>query len=234
MFWPTRFIPLLSSLALLGCSKPAATPAPTAPESSLRYLALGDSYTSGESVDESERYPVQLAGLLRKQGIALADPVIVARTGWTTDELSAGIDQAKPEGTFDLVTLLIGVNNQYRGRSEAEYRGQFAQLLNRAIGFAGNRPRRVIVISIPDWGVMPFAEGQDRAAIAAAIDRFNAINRQESATAGVGYVDITSISRQANQNVQFIAPDGLHPAGPQYAQWSQAILPLAQDALASK
>ncbi|WP_267118297.1 GDSL-type esterase/lipase family protein, partial [Xanthomonas sacchari] len=119
----------------------------------LRYLALGDSYTIGEGVDAEGRWPMQLAAALRRDGIALADPQIVATTGWTTDELDAGIDTAAPQGPFHLVTLLIGVNNQYRGYPLDDYRAQFDALLQRAIGFADARPQRVLAVSIPDWGV---------------------------------------------------------------------------------
>ncbi|HEU0013481.1 MAG TPA: GDSL-type esterase/lipase family protein, partial [Longimicrobium sp.] len=136
----------------------------------MRFLALGDSYTIGEAVAEAERWPVRLAALLRERGMDVADPEIIARTGWTTDELSAAIDERDPQGPYALVSLLIGVNNQYRGRSADEYRGEFAALLRRAIAFAGGDAGRVIVLSIPDWGVTPFAEGRDRAAIAAEID----------------------------------------------------------------
>ncbi|WP_282298557.1 GDSL-type esterase/lipase family protein, partial [Stenotrophomonas sp. PS02289] len=123
----------------------------------LRYLALGDSYTIGEGVAEQGRWPVQLSAALRAAGVDIADPQIIATTGWTTDELDAGIDAAAPQGPFDLVTLLIGVNNQYRGRSVDEYRTQFSALLQRALGFAGQRAQRVLVLAIPDWGVTPFA-----------------------------------------------------------------------------
>ncbi|MBK5260447.1 MAG: SGNH/GDSL hydrolase family protein, partial [Thermoanaerobaculia bacterium] len=129
------------------------------PEQAFRFLALGDSYTIGEAVPESERWPVQLANALRARGIDVNGPQIIAKTGWTTDELNAAIDAADPRGPFDLVTLLIGVNNQFRGRDAEQYRGQLAALLQRAIGFAGGDAKRVIVVSIPDWGVMPFAEG---------------------------------------------------------------------------
>jgi lysophospholipase L1-like esterase len=183
-----------------------------------RYLALGDSYTIGESVDASERFPVQLARALN-----LGEPQIIAKTGWTTDELNAAIDAANPEGPFDLVTLLIGVNNQYRGRSADEYRTQFAALLQRAIGFAGGDASKVVVVSIPDWGVTPFAEGRDRATIAAEIDQFNAINRDEAQRAGAKWVDITPISRGSDPAL--VAPDGLHPSGKQYAAWANAIAP---------
>ncbi|HEU4401631.1 MAG TPA: SGNH/GDSL hydrolase family protein, partial [Candidatus Polarisedimenticolia bacterium] len=197
-----------------------------------RYLALGDSYTIGESVDVAERFPDRLAALLREQGVGLADPTIIARTGWTTDELQAGIDQAAPAGRFDLVSLLIGVNNQYRGRDAQEYRAQFRALLLRAIDFAGGEPGRVLVLSIPDWGVTPYAEGRDRARIAAEIDRFNTINRQETAAAGAGYVDVTPVSRRAADDRSLIAADGLHPSGAQYLAWARLALPAARAALA--
>src|SRR3954453_11153972 len=171
-----RLAILAAMLLAIGCES-------TAPRSHSRYLALGDSYTIGESVAVADRYPVQLARELK-----LGEPEIIAKTGWTTDELSAAIDKAMdkadPHGPYDLVTLLIGVNNQYRGRSADEYRTQFAGLLQRAIGFAGGNAQHVIVVSIPDWGVTPFAEGRDRAKIAREIDQFNAINREEAKRAG--------------------------------------------------
>ena len=196
----------------------------SAPAGGTRYLALGDSYTIGESVAPAERFPHQLA---RELGIG--EPLIIAKTGWTTDELNAAIDAADPEGPYRLVTLLIGVNNQYRGRSAEEYRTQFVDLLNRAIGFAGGDAKKVIVVSIPDWGVTPFAEGRDRAKIATEIDRYNAINREETAKAGARYVDITPISR--GNDPALVAGDGLHPSGKQYTEWMKLILPEAREAL---
>lgn len=186
-----------------------------------RYLALGDSYTIGESVPESERFPVQLARELN-----LGEPQIIAKTGWTTDELNAAIDAANPQGPFDLVTLLIGVNNQYRGRDAEQYRDEFAALLQRAIGFAGGDPKKVVVVSIPDWGVTPFAEGRDRAKIASEIDRYNAINREEAARAGARYVDITPVSRR--DDATLVADDKLHPSGGQYSEWVRLIAPVAR------
>lgn len=182
------------------------------------FLALGDSYTIGEKVDSAARWPVQLVGTLRGAGLAVDDPRIIARTGWTTDELSAGIDKAGVTGTYSLVSLLIGVNNQYRGRPLEEYRTQFRALLDRAIGYAGGDAARVIVLSIPDWGVMPFAEGRDRAKIAREIDQFNATARAEVDHSGAQWVDITPVSRQ--QHADWAASDGLHPSGAQYAAWA--------------
>ncbi|MCS6909191.1 MAG: SGNH/GDSL hydrolase family protein [Anaerolineales bacterium] len=199
----------------------------------LRFLALGDSYTIGEAVSAEERWPVQLVGLLRARGVAIEDPLIIAHTGWTTDELSAGIDAANPQGPFDLVSLLIGVNNQYRGRDVEEYRREFALLLERAITFAGGRPGRVLVLSIPDWGVTGFAAGQDRAKIAREIDAFNAVNAAEAQRAGARYVDVTPVSRRAATESGWIAADNLHPSGRMYAEWARLALPQARAALES-
>ena len=195
-----------------------------------RFLALGDSYTIGEAVAADERWPAQLGRLLADAGFAIGDPEIIAVTGWTTAELAAGMDAAAPRGPWDLVSLLIGVNNQYRGLDVSEYRSEFRTLLARAISLAGSS-RRVIVLSIPDWGVTPFAEGRDRAAIAAAIDRFNAVNREEAAAAGARYVDITGVSRRAAADASLTASDGLHPSGAMYAAWAGLVLPHALAAL---
>jgi lysophospholipase L1-like esterase len=199
----------------------------TIPPSS-HVLALGDSYTIGESVTVVDRWPNQLMRSLESKGIYVASPEIIAKTGWTTDELSSAIDAAKPKGPYSLVTLLIGVNNQYRGRDPEQYRKEFAALLQRAIGFAGGDAKRVVVVSIPDWGVTPFAEGRDRAKIAAEIDHFNAINAEETKRAGAKYADITPVSRK---NPTLVAPDGLHPSAAMYAQWVTIISPQAEAAL---
>lgn len=202
----------------------------------MQFLALGDSYTIGESVAPEERWPVQLGALLRAEGLDVGDPTIIATTGWTTDELSAAIDRTNPQGAFDLVSLLIGVNNQYRGRGQDEYREQFAALLQRAIGFAGGNPARVLVLSIPDWGVTPFAARLERdpAAVAADIDAFNAINRAETERPGAHYVDVTPFSREAAHDPSLLADDGLHPSGRMYAEWARLALPAAREALGGK
>lgn len=198
---------------------------------SNRFLALGDSYTIGESVAESDRWPTMLARLLRANGEALSEPEIIARTGWTTGELEAGIAAAHPIGPFALVTILIGVNNQYRGGALDEYRVQFRDLVSKAVAFAGGSPGRVIVLSIPDWGVTPFAEARDHQAIAAEIDAFNATNREEATRAGAAYLDVTAISRRAAFRADFTAQDGLHPSAAQYRLWAELALPLARAAL---
>jgi len=197
----------------------------------LSFLALGDSYTIGERVDSTLRWPVQLASRLREEGLHISDPLIIAQTGWTTDELEAGIQAAGPSGPFDLVSLLIGVNNQYRGWDVEEYRIQLRALLNQAVAFAGGRAEGVLVLSIPDWGVMPFAAGRDRSAIASQIDSFNRVKVEEAAAIGVRFVDITGISREAPEDPNLVAEDGLHPSGFQYARWVDAALPVAKGLL---
>ena len=196
----------------------------------LRYLALGDSYTIGESVSIQDRWPNQLANLLESEGIK-ADVTIIAHTGWTVDELWYGIKSNRPEGIYDLVTLLIGVNDQYRGYPVDGYRQDFHFMLEKAIDYAGGNPDHMIVLSIPDWGVTPFAAGRNRAQIAQEIDDFNNINLAESKLAGVQYVDITPISREVVADTALIARDGLHPSGKMYAMWAEKILPIVKEIL---
>jgi lysophospholipase L1-like esterase len=196
-----------------------------------RFLALGDSYTIGEGVDSTARWPVALARALRTAGLPVEDPLVVARTGWTTQELAAGMDRAGLEGTYDMVSLLIGVNNQYRGLDLEEYRTQFSELLERAVGFAGGDPGRVLVLSIPDWGVTPFAQGRDRGRIGEEIDAFNEMNRRETEVAGAWYVDVTGISREAEERPELLADDGLHPSGAMYERWARTALPAVREIL---
>lgn len=235
-------------MLLAGCGSPLERPvpskppapriphpdrAPPAPAAPVRILALGDSYTIGESVAESERWPVLLAAQLREAGIPSETPEIIARTGWTTDELNAGIDRARPQGPYEIVTLLIGVNNQFRGRPEAEFRIQFRSLLARAIEFArGREASRVLVLSIPDWGAMPFGARYDPAKVAREIDRFNAIKKEETDRAGARWIEITALSREVRSRPELGANDGLHPSSAQYAAWVERALPAARDALA--
>ena len=203
--------------------------------SQLSYLALGDSYTIGEGVETRGRWPMQLAQGLRDAGIAITDPRVIATTGWTTDELSAAMDAAEPLGEWDFVSLLIGVNNQYRGRDVDDYLGEFTRLLQRAIALAGGRPTRVLVLSIPDWGVTPFAlaSGRDRQAIADDLDAYNAAAREVCEAHGAAFVDITDISRDGGGEPAMLADDGLHPSAAQYARWADAALPVAARLLLS-
>ena len=194
----------------------------------LSFLALGDSYTIGEGVAPEQRWPVQLAHDIRAAGIGLDDPRIIATTGWTTDELGAAMDAAEPLGQWDVVSLLIGVNNQYRGRSVADYRIEFEALLQRSIALARGRADRVVVLAIPDWGVTPFAaaQGHDTAQIARELDAYNAAAAQISAAHGVAFVDTAPVSRTRGAEPAMLADDGLHPSGALYAEWKHRALPV--------
>jgi lysophospholipase L1-like esterase len=223
-------------LCLSACAASAPTPILEATSmATIRYLALGDSYTIGESVDESERWPMQLASLIESFGEKtdeeLIEVTIIARTGWTTDELWNGIQARKINPPYDLVSLLIGVNNQYRGRDIEEYRAGFIFLLHKSVEYAGGDANRVFVLSIPDWGVTPFAAGRDSKQIATEIDQFNAANREETEKAGAHFIDITPISREAVNDPSLIAGDGLHPSGKMYAEWAKLALPVVLEIL---
>ncbi len=212
-----------------GTDLPAAVPA--------GFLALGDSYTIGEGVEPEGRWPVQLARALHGEGFALGEPRIVATTGWTTDELDAGIDAARAQAPIGhdhaLVSLLIGVNNQYRGRPLDVFQAQFAALLRRAVAFAGGERGRVLVLAIPDWGVTPFAIAQSRdpARVATQIDAFNAACREEAARAGTHWIDIAPVSRERGGEPGMLVEDGLHPSAAMYALWAELALPVARAAL---
>ena len=197
---------------------------PAAEAATLRYLALGDSYTIGEGVAAEGRWPEQLAVALRREGVDIAPPRIIATTGWTTDELSAAMDAAEPLGSWDLVSLLIGVNNQYRGRPVADFRAEFERMLGRAVSLAGT-PGRVFVLNIPDWGITPFAEGRDRAAIAGELDAYNAAMAELCAKHGVALVDIAAVYRAQGRDAAMLVDDGLHPSARMYAAWVEAALP---------
>lgn len=240
----TRFITLLFGgiLSLVGIAcqlsdettpmsspKPVNTSPPISSANALTYLALGDSYTIGESVPEADRWSVQLANILTKDGVTIASLDIIARTGWTTAELSQGIIDSKNQKEYDLVSLLIGVNNQYRGQSVERFRTEFKELLNTATRFAKNRPQRVFVLSIPDWGVTPFGAGANRERIAKEIDDFNAMAQAECTQAGIVYVDITPISRTALNDSSQIANDQLHFSGKMYRQWAEKALPMVKE-----
>jgi lysophospholipase L1-like esterase len=191
----------------------------------FKYLALGDSYTIGQSVDKSMRYPVQIADSLERRGYFIGEPEIIAVTGWTTSDLKAGIKAANPQGPYGLVSLLIGVNNQYRGMDINIYRKEFGELIDQSIIFAGNDTGRVIVLSIPDWGATPFASGMDREKIAREIDQYNAINKEITLSKGITWIDVTGISRLADQDVTLIAGDGLHPSSKMYTEWVRLAVP---------
>jgi len=216
---------LLGAGLLTGCVLASDGELTMTSEKQFTFLALGDSYTIGQGVADPERWPVQLAAVLRAQGIPMGEPAIIARTGWTTGELLAALEDGYYGETYDLVGVLIGVNDQFRGYPIAQYQEEFGTLLTAAIAAAGGRSEHVIVLSIPDWGVTPFAEGADRANIAAQIDAFNAVNRAESLAAGAPYFDITPSTRPPVMDASMLAEDGLHPGGAMYALWVEEVLP---------
>ncbi|MEO6849751.1 MAG: SGNH/GDSL hydrolase family protein [Mucilaginibacter sp.] len=235
---------ILTVTTLSGCTKKNvdiayATNTPTKPDTivkvdSLSYIALGDSYTIGQSVPLTDSYPYQVTGLLKNDGLPVSVPKIIAITGWTTDNLIAAINQRGLIGKkYDFVTLLIGVNDQYQGLSQANYKTKFAQVLNTAITFAKGDTSRVFVLSIPDYGVTPFANGND-AVIGPLIDQFNAINKKISLAAGVHYLDITGISRNAAMDASLVAPDGLHPSSKMYTEWVNLLEPMVKARLKMK
>lgn len=187
------------------------------------YLALGDSYTIGEGVPVAANFPYQTVQLLRKDGHAFHAAEIIAKTGWTTDELQQGIAGTQLQEQYDIVSLLIGVNNQYRGRSPEEYAVQFEQLLQQVIRFAGNQPDHVFVLSIPDWGATPFAEGRDRAQIAQEIDVFNTINHRITEQYKAHHIDITPGTREAAHDESLLTTDQLHPSGKEYTRWAKQL-----------
>jgi lysophospholipase L1-like esterase len=190
-----------------------------AQEKKITYLALGDSYTIGESVDPDERWPHQLVAMLDKSGINVETPEIIATTGWTTDELNSAIEASGNNNTYDLVSLLIGVNNQYRGYHIEIYKNEFAELLFKAAKFAGNDFSRVFIVSIPDYGVTPFGQKKDPEKIAREIDQYNEIAKQIALENGVRFFDINPVSKEALGNDDLTAEDGLHPSGVMYEMW---------------
>lgn len=200
------------------------------PNKKMTLLCLGDSYTIGEAVDENDRFPVQTVNLLRQHGIELEQPVLVAKTGWTTDELATAIKAAELKRSYHFVTLLIGVNNQYRGRDIENYRLEFRELLNTALGYANHLPRHVFVISIPDWGPSPFGRNDKRGVekISEEIDLFNEVNQQETLKVNAHYIEITAQSREAAHDAELLAKDGLHPSGKMYALWAKKLAALIE------
>ncbi len=233
----TLQIILITLTSLTGCEKKATlakaaktdttvTKTMATPPDTLSYLALGDSYTIGEAEPLAQSFPYQLTGALNGQSLKVGAPTIIAITGWTTDDLINAIAQSGVTAKkFSFVTLLIGVNDQYQGLGQDNYKIKFVQLLNTAITFANGDASRVFVLSIPDYGVTPFANGQDNV-IGPQIDQFNAINNAKSLAAGVNYLDITAISRMAATDPTLIAPDGLHPSAKMYMMWVQQLAPM--------
>src|SRR6185503_15442140 len=231
---------LIALTTLAGCNKKSGTITTNMTDTtrtkpitgnSLTYLALGDSYTVGEAEPQAQSYPYQLIDSLNSKGINVSRPNVIATPGWTTQDLINAIATSGINGKkFDFVTLLIGVNDQYQHLSIDSYKQNFTTVLNEAIQFAGGDTSKVFVISIPDWGVTPFANGQD-SVIYPEIMNFNAVNLSISKAAGVHYIDVTPVSRTALGDATMIAPDGLHFSGKMYAEWVKLLEPVVASTL---
>ncbi|MFD2514363.1 SGNH/GDSL hydrolase family protein [Pontibacter locisalis] len=225
---------LLFSVALSSCKDEGPSPDASLMGDSdhkYSYLALGDSYTIGESVPAADRWGGQLAGLLREEGIDVGDPATIARTGWTTSELAKAIKDANPKPDFDLVSLLVGVNNQYRGQSISTFRTEFRDLLQTSIRLAKDDPGNVIVLSIPDWGATPYGQSRDQERISTEIEAFNAVAKDEAQKAGVTFINITPLSREALNDPSYVANDGLHYSGKMHLEWAKLALAQAKKSI---
>ncbi|MCW3113194.1 MAG: lysophospholipase and related esterase [Segetibacter sp.] len=207
------------------------TPSDSTGATELKYLALGDSYTIGQSVQENERFPAQTVKILADNNIKIRTPTYIATTGWTTANLINAINLQNPSKNYDIVTLLIGVNDQYQHMDTGSYRTRFTALLNMSITFAGNKPSRVFVLSIPDYSATPYVSPGDKARVSQEVDQFNAINKQVTLAKSIAYIDITPASREATTDAALVANDGLHPSGKQYAKWAQLLAPFVKNAL---
>jgi lysophospholipase L1-like esterase len=203
---------------------PTDSMAPPRTDTTRTYLALGDSYTIGQSVTEMERFPAQTVALLKQQGIKAADPVYIATTGWTTEDLQSAIAARNPANA-DVVSLLIGVNDQYRGMDTGGYSIRFRQLLDKAITLANGKKTNVFVLSIPDYSATPFVSQDQKQRVSMQIDWFNAINKRITSSYEISYTDITPSTREAATNLSLIASDGLHPSGAEYKKWADLLAP---------
>lgn len=188
----------------------------------IKYLALGDSYTIGESVAENERWPEQLAEVMRSKGKKVEKPRIIAVTGWRTDQLKKAMEDAHLQNEYGLVSLLIGVNNQYQKRTAESYAPEFEELLSMAVTLAGGKKENVFVVSIPDYGYTPFGKPR-QPEITEAIDRFNRVNQTITEKQGIKYISITDLTRQGLEKPEYVAPDNLHPSGKMYTLWTARI-----------
>lgn len=218
-----RFLLLLTCfVTFLSCKENGADNITVVEEDALRYLALGDSYTIGESVEPEMRWPVQLATKLRSDGFKISEPRIIATTGWTTADLLNAMDAQLINEKFDLVSVSIGVNNQYQGKPLDAYREDLNAVFKRAISHSENGAAGVFAVSIPDYGVTPF--GAERAEeIGREIDEFNKVFQEVAEEYDIDFYDITPISRQAIDQPELIAEDDLHPSGEMYRLWVEQI-----------
>ncbi len=233
------FLTILICTVAFSCKKESSAISPLSPAGSnsnadpenFTYLALGDSYTIGQGVPLQDNFPNQAVNLLKKDNL-FGQLKIIATTGWTTADLASGIAHDQNIlPAYDIVTLLIGVNNQYHGESPEDYKPAFEALLQKTIALAGNNAKRVIVLSLPDWGVTPFADGRDRAMIATGIDAYNAVNNSLSQQYGVNYIDITPWTREAANDPSLLESFGLHPSAKEYARWAGKLEEIIKEAL---
>ncbi|MFN2458188.1 MAG: SGNH/GDSL hydrolase family protein [Chitinophagaceae bacterium] len=224
---------LFGALTFTGCNKQRTDNPTTNPTgmNGKKYLALGDSYTIGQGVQPNERFPYLTVSLLRQQNFAMQDPQYIATTGWTTGNLLTAINNQGSIGVFDVVSLLIGVNDQYQGLDTAGYRTRFTQLLNKAVELAGNRPSRVFVLSIPDYSATPFVSNVYKEKVSKEIDAFNNINKQISLKSSITYIDITSLSREAANDLTLLADDRLHYSAKEHQKWAEKLAPLMKQVL---
>lgn len=220
----------LLALAACGAASSRPTPSPIP-----RFLALGDSYTIGHGLTPPDRWPNLLRDQLTQANLPLQPPRIIAVTGYTTADLLSALDRESIDGPFDLVSLMIGVNDQYRRRPIADFERGFAELLRRSLAFAGGRPAHVLVLSIPDWGLTPYGQRANvsSAAISAEIDQFNAVSRTATLAAGANWIDVTTTTRRLATNPAMFAPDGLHYSRQMHTLWAAQALPIAKAALAT-
>lgn len=217
------YLILIAGLVLLACSTQIKSS--NYSMNGLKILSLGDSYTIGERVKVGERFPLQLAKKIQDSELSVIEPKIIARTGWTTGELLDAMNHADfSESGYDIVTLLIGVNNEYRGGTVKSYAPEFEELVERAIKLANNKPSHVFVLSIPDYGFTPYGKSGQKA-ISSRIDEFNKANQSISTRLKVNYIDITPVSRQGLEIKDLVADDGLHPSGLQYGEWVEKLFP---------
>jgi lysophospholipase L1-like esterase len=226
---------IVFSLLAFSCGKKGGLETPPLPPvgmpSASTYLALGDSYTIGQSVPQAERFPAQTVAILRQQGVSVENPVYIAQTGWTTGNLQSAIEAQNPPASFDVVTLLIGVNDQYQRMDTGGYALRFTRLLEKSISLAKGRKDRVFVLSIPDYSATPFVPERDKERVAKEIDLFNAVNSRIAGAYGVSYTDITPSSREAAGNSSLVATDNLHPSGAEYRKWAELLAPKIKAAL---
>jgi lysophospholipase L1-like esterase len=217
---------------MMSCTKPAASlylnnnsSTMLNKDSAYTWLALGDSYTIGESVIKDERFPAQTVSLLKNKNISFKTPEYIATTGWTTQNLLDAIAKQNLQGPYDVVSLLIGVNDQYQHLDTSGYRKRFTECLQKAIALAGNKIDHVFVLSIPDYSVTPFAQNSDTARIRKELDEFNVINKEITLSYNISYTDITPLTRDAKNDASLIASDGLHPSGKEYTKWAALLAP---------